>query len=354
MTVETSDCLRRFGHTDFDRDRVEQTPPRQCPVRRCGADLVPVPFGKTKAGPRYKQWCPEHGLRLHTKTFVYWNGPGREDDARLRNIMVRPELARAIALAKGMKAESHRLGYEMSEDALSWNVFVSLAEARRLRAATKYLTGRELRSEPRLYLWGRPIAEGADRSVYGPLQGVRDVLEPDIHTHVTEPDIMLVADGEMLVSIEAKFGSGNPLAHEGAVKNGEKPISRDGLLKRYLGDATSESTKQIVQSKHIGPAPRSQLLRNVVFAAEMAGDTPWHVVNLVAESLRGKNDRYKSFADPTEEVTGYLLRDYKHCFTYRTWEGLYANCIAPDSKLADLGGNLHGKSAHYFPAFTLS
>jgi hypothetical protein len=82
-------------------------------VRCCGADLVPVPFGKT-------QWCPEHGLRLHTKTFVYWNGPGREDDARLRNFMVRPELARAIALGKGMKAESHRLGYEMSEDALSW------------------------------------------------------------------------------------------------------------------------------------------------------------------------------------------------------------------------------------------
>jgi hypothetical protein len=29
---------------------------------------------------------------------------------------------RKIALPKGMKAEAHRLGSEMSEDALSWNV----------------------------------------------------------------------------------------------------------------------------------------------------------------------------------------------------------------------------------------
>jgi hypothetical protein len=28
----------------------------------------------------------------------------------------------------------------------------------------------------------------------------------------------------------------------------------------------------------------------------------------------------------------YLHPDYKRCFTYRTWEGLYANCIAGDSK----------------------
>jgi hypothetical protein len=354
MTIDTSDCLLRFGHADFDPDRLAQTPPSQCPVRGCGADLLPVRFGKSKEGPRYRQWCQEHGLRLHTKTFAYWNGPGREDDARLRNVMVRPELARAVALGKGMKAESHRLGYEMSEDALSWNVFVSLADAGKLRAATKYLTGRELRSEPRLYLWGRPVAADADHSLYGPLQQVRYALEPDIHTYVTEPDIMLIADGEMLVSIEAKFGSGNPLAHEGTVKRGEKPITAAGLLERYLGTRTSEHTRRIVQLKHIGPTPCTQLLRNVVFAAEMAGDTPWHVVNLVAESLKGRTDKHKSFDNPTEEVVGYLHSDYNHCFTYRTWEGLYANCIAGDPKLAEVGGYLRGKSAHYFPAFTLS
>ena len=173
-------------------------------MRDCSATLIPVPYGKTKDG---LPWCRERGLRLHTGTFAHWNGAERKDDARLRNFMVQPELARAIALGKGMKAASHRLGNEMSEDALSWNVFVSLADAGKLRDATEYLTGRKLRTEPQLYLWGRPVTEG-DHSLYGPLQRVRDALESDIHTYVTEPDIMLVAEGEMLVSIEAKFGSG--------------------------------------------------------------------------------------------------------------------------------------------------
>jgi len=42
--------------------------------------------------------------------------------------IVRCDLAREVALGSAQKAESHRLRYEMSEDALSWNVFVSLAE----------------------------------------------------------------------------------------------------------------------------------------------------------------------------------------------------------------------------------
>jgi len=40
----------------------------------------------------------------------------------------------------------------------------------------------------------------ADRSVCVPLQTVRNALERDIHTYVTEPDIMLVADRELLVA----------------------------------------------------------------------------------------------------------------------------------------------------------
>jgi hypothetical protein len=345
---ETSDCRLAFGHADFDLARVAQKPISQCPVRACIATLISIPYAKT-----HLPWCPEHGLRLHTRTFDYWNGSGQKNEARLRNFMVRRELAQAIALRKGMKAESHRLGNEMSEDALSWNVFVSLMDAGKLRDASKYLTGRALQTEPKLFLWGRAAAEG-DNSVYPPLRRVRDALEPDIHTYLTEPDIMLVAEGEMLVCIEAKFGSGNPLAREGEVKKGQKPISRAGLLERYLGNNTSVRTKRIVQAERTEPALRSQLLRNVVFAAEMADDIPWHVVNLVAASLKGKSNRYTSYADPTCEVAGYLHPDYKHCFTYRTWEGLHANCVAGESKLGELDRYFRGKSAHYNCAFKLS
>lgn len=348
MVSETSDCLSRFGYADFDMERALENPPTRCPVRGCSAQLLQAPFGKTKDGPRFLPWCPAHGLRLHTGTFAYWNGPGRESEARLRNFMARPTLAESIALAPGMKVESHRLGYEMSEDAVSWNVFVSLAEAGKLRAAASYLTGRELREEPQLYLWGREIREGAS-TLYPPLQAVRDKLEPDIHTFVTEPDIMLVAENEMVVCIEAKFGSANPLAHEKAVKDGEKPVSRDGLVERYL----RPGSERFVQADRIGAAPRSQLLRNVVFASEMANGCQWHVVNLVAASLAGKNSRDKSYDDPTTEIAGYLQPDYRHCFTYRTWEGLYANCVVGDPALAGLADYLRTKSAHYRRAFEL-
>ncbi len=79
-----------------------------------------------------------------------------------------------------------------------------------------------------------------------------------------------------------------------------------------------------MRQDHIGLVPRSLLLRNIAFICEMAGATPWNVVNLVSSTQAiGKNDERKSFADPTEEVRGYLHPDWQNCFTYRTWEMLY-------------------------------
>jgi hypothetical protein len=317
--------------------------------------LLPVPYGGRNKTDRTLPWCPEHGIRIHSNTFVYWNGPGRDEEARLRNFIVRHDLVRAVALPKGMKVEAHRLGYEMSEDALSWNVFVSLAMADKLREATQFLTGRSICSTPRLYLWGRLIDDpDGHHELYEPLVRVRAKLEPDIRPFVTEPDIMLVAEGELVVCIEAKFGSGNPLAREIAAKEGEKPSSRAGLLERYVANRASDGPKGIVCLEKIGPAPRSQLLRNVVFASEMAEKTPWHVVNLVSSTQGvGPDDKYRSYADPTDEVCGYLQPDWRHCFTFRTWERLHAAVICGDPDLASLDRHLRAKSAHFRRAFTL-
>jgi len=361
MSATTSECFRRFEHSDFDCARIAEYPPKKCPVKGCSDTLVKLPYGKQqdregKYKARTKPWCPKHGIRLHSGTFVYWNGEGLEDEARLRNFIVNHELVKVIALAKGMKAESHRLGYEMSEDALSWNVFVSLAVAGRLREVAEFLTERNLRAEPLLYLWGRQIdAAEKEHERYEPLLRVRDTLERDIHTYVTEPDIMLVSEGEMVISIEAKFGSGNPIAYEDAAKEGEKPNSRAGLLKRYLGAQTSNETKQIVRHDHIGSRLHSQLFRNIVFASEMARKVPWHVTNLVSRTQRrALDDARYSFADPTQDVQRYLHPEWQHCFTYRTWEDLHAALIKDDADLAELDCYLRGKSAHYRPAFDLA
>jgi hypothetical protein len=93
--------------------------------------------------------------------------------------------------------------------------------ASKLKDAGEWLTGRSLSGEPELYLWGQRIdVKGRERGMYEPLRRVRAALESGIARFGTEPDIMLVVKGEMVICIEAKFGSGNPLAY---AKRGRNP-----------------------------------------------------------------------------------------------------------------------------------
>jgi hypothetical protein len=359
VSKQNSNCDRMFGHPDFDPTRGATVPFTACPVRGCSPALVNVPFGKTldKDGNRKtKLWCADHGIRLHSGTFVYWNGLGTQDSSRLRNFIVRQDLVKEIALEAGAKAESHRLGYEMSEDALSWNMFVSLAEVGKLKDAAHFLTGRSVATEPDLYLWGKRIdVRGHERGRFEPLWNVRQLLERNIHTFNTEPDIMLVVEGEIVICIEAKFGSGNSLAYDGEVKESEKPTSRAALIERYLGKSTKASTRAAIQSEKMGPRLHSQLFRNLVFAAEMA-TKEWHVVNLVSltQHKHGKDNPRSSFADPKSDVLSYLSAESQSCFTYRTWEDLYAKLITGKTELKDLDGFMRNKSAHFRAAFELS
>jgi hypothetical protein len=361
MSELADDSTRPFGHVDFDLARVDAIPLLNCPVRDCSATLANLVYGKQydrdgEPKERTMPWCADHDIRLHSGTFVYWNGDDRRDDPRLRNFIVEKNLVTAVALKPGAKAEAHRLGYEMSEDALSWNVFVSLAVAGKLKEAGEWLTGRSLSAEPELYLWGQRIGvRGSNQGTYEALRQVRAALESGVTRFGTEPDVMLVVKGEMVICIEAKFGSGNPLAYDGDDKEGEKPTSRTSLIAGYLGKATRASTKAAIQSETMAARLHSQLFRNIVFASEMA-EKDWHVVNLVSRTQhRGKKDSARSsFADPTEDVRSYLSQDSQACFSYRTWEDLYATLVKDAPELADLGSYMRGKSAHYRPAFELA
>src|SRR6202158_282725 len=250
MLTDSSDCSQYFGYEDFkdfNGDPAKFQYPDVCPIKTCSTRSVPISHGKSEL-----PFCPTHGIRLHSNTFVYWNGEGQKqkDDARLRNFRIRQDIARKIALGSVEKAESHRLGYENSEDALTWNVFVGLAEAGKLGRAVKFLTGRDVEAETDLYLWGKLVDVTGSKSeskLFEPLRDVRNLLEQGIGKFKTEPDVMLVLGEQLVICVEAKFTSGNTLADadEKEVKDGDKPKDRIGLLRRYL-DQAPEETKRII------------------------------------------------------------------------------------------------------------
>jgi len=350
----TSDCLEHFTYEDFDLTRVESQYPKICPIRSCRTKVVNVPTSRGE-----QPFCSKHGIRLHSRTFVYWNGIERKDEARLRNFHVRPDIASEVALRSVEKAESHRLGYEMSEDALTWNVFVGLAEAGKLSNAVHFLTGREVSAEPDLYLWGELVdVRNCTRKRFEPLDAVRGELEKGIKRFKTEPDAMLVLDGKFIICVEAKFGSGNPLVYEGKVEEGQKPTDRAGLLQRYL-DRANAQTKRNIDRNGIGQVFHGQLFRNVVFASEMASKMgkgcDWHVVNLVSSTQWqcGRSSNRYSFDSPEAHVRSYLRQDRQNCFSFQTWEGLHRSLINNAANLGGLQTYMRSKSAHYRRAFDL-
>jgi hypothetical protein len=119
MLTDNSNCSAYSGYEDFIDFQIDPAKlrPPICPIKGCSTRPITISYGKST-----KPFCPTHGIRLHSNTFVYWNGEDRKDRARLRNFRVRPDLAQKIALDFVEKAESHCLGYENSEDALTWNV----------------------------------------------------------------------------------------------------------------------------------------------------------------------------------------------------------------------------------------
>lgn len=354
MPTDSSNCFQYFGYQDFKDFEVDpaKLQPPVCPIRACSTTPVTISYGKSKL-----PFCPTHGIRLHSNTFVYWNGEEHKDEARLRNFRILPDLARDIALHSVGKAESYRLGYEMSEDALTWNVFVGLAQARQLRRAVKFLTDHDIDVEPDLYLWGKLVDVTGSKSKpenFQPLCEVRNQLEQGIGNFKTEPDVMLVLDQQLVICVEAKFGSGNTLAHDGEVKDGDKPVDRAGLLHRYL-DQAPEETKRIIDRDRIGATFHSQLFRNIVFASAMAKGCDWHVVNLVSKTqwkCRKESKQY-SFFNPEESIRSYLHQNCRHCFSFWTWEELHRALIKDEAELDQLNTYFRTKSAHYCRAFDL-
>jgi hypothetical protein len=313
----------------FDTRSLARAIPGECPVRGCKASLESASQGQS-----IPQRCPDHQIKIHTSTFGYSNP--------LRNIRFEPEYFKRNILGNPAKAETHRLGYENSEDALTWNVFARLAKTDRLTEFASSLAQLDLKGPPDLYLWGLSINfdSVAIAKPFLTLIDARRQFESDISRMQTEPDVILHFPGQCLIVIEAKFMSGNTIAEDdaGDVVH-EKPKSQKGVISRYAVNGRPPSPL------HIDRAATpffSQLYRNLVFAIWMARELKieWRLVNLVSELHQ--RDR----PDPTQFINSLLPAAYQKHFVLYEWEQLFRDQVLGRPELDGLADYLHYKSGN--------
>ena len=322
--------------------------PANCPVSDCA-----TPLGTADSQWGKMPYCPVHHIRIHggSNTFVYYDGPENDSkrNAAMRNILFERDYFKRHILGNATKAESDRICNENSEDALTWNVFSRLARAGRLKPLVSTLTGLSLKTEPEIYLWGLKVRldDSSKPSLFDPLKSARDIFEKDITRYLTEPDIMLYVPGQLLVLVEAKFTSGNPVALPGVINDvaGKKPKSREGILGRYkLPDRLGDTLRAPSSSGHF----YSQLYRNLVFAIHMADQlgVKWSLVNLVSEGQFHQRQNTVEFQDPTLFIKGLLPENSREQFLFYSWERLYADHVEAVTQLQDLAAYIYNKSAN--------
>ena len=160
------------------------------------------------------------------------------------------------------KAETHRLGSENSEDALTFNVFRALQVARQLGIVAQMATGTPPKQEPELFLWGRHINPNGSTDEWADLARVRKQVEP-AHRQQTEPDACLYVHGWGWVFIEAKFAHG--------IKTSPNPESMERWLRLYPDFASTIFNLEEIAEVLPKNFPE-QVLRNMVFAYLIRGD----------------------------------------------------------------------------------
>lgn len=354
--MNTSSCTVSFFRNDLQRTKLKL--PGKCPVKNCSSSRVyKVAVNKKSQVP----FCPEHGIRVHSTSFVYYNGSSKDAliTALKRNLFFNPDYYVKHFFGKGNKMEGHRLCYESSEDALSYNVFSALlADKTALKKLTTLITGEKVAGNVDLYLWGNKIDIVNDEcSFYQPLMEVRELLEKDIAFFKTEPDIMLVVPGKVVICIEAKFGSKNPVAKDEREIAGNKPKKLGRLIERYYERNDLIKPYDIFDfGKRAGRVFYEQLFRNIVFAASMAhleNTEKWYVVNLRNEHVMNLKKGKPESAPVMRNMRAIMKPGYKKRFAHLTWEEIYKTAVKDNPNLDNLSWYLKNKSLKCGRAFNI-
>lgn len=289
----------------------------RCCIRDCKELLLKPHRGQKRC------FCPEHGISMSTKpTYVYRD--------RERNFIVATDIPTRLS-----KVEKWRLGFETSEDALSWNVFVGLYALNGLAEAFEALTGAMPMGEPELYLWGNRVDE--DFRPWANLCAVRDELEKGM-TIKTEPDIMLRVPGQAVVLIEAKFGSPNSSL---AGKRGRFGSATE-FLKRYkCKEGAVHPLNREWISQREDERILEQLCRNAVFSHWLAAEREQpFVVNLVGRDVRNDEQQFREH-----------LSENGVQFHVRRWEALFRLPVVEREQAFFLRAYLKNKTLNLRPAF---
>ena len=272
-----------------------------------------------------RHWQPPVSFRV-TPTYILCE--------RLDNFIVGHDLVSAAIKGEWGKAETHRLGHENSEDAVSFNVFRSLQEAGSLHLVSQLVIGSPT-PEPDLYLWGRRIYPDGSSAAWPELQAVRDRVERR-HAQQTEPDVCLHIPDWGWIFIEAKLAHG--------IKTSQTAKKMDAWLSLYPAYATTlfdlERMKEI---KH-GHFPE-QLLRNMLFADSIRGPHEWaHVV-----ALGRKGDK----TPISDWISACLASDCTVTTSQLTWEEIYQALPSEFDALSNLRRYFERKNYALRPAFDL-
>jgi hypothetical protein len=304
----------------------------KCVVRGCRQWLVP-PTRQSGSG----QACPEHGIVIHATTFRYADASD--------NIVTARDYFREHVLGHRFKFDRSRFGHESSEDAVTWNVFVSLMQASLLKELAALVVAKHIPSEPRLYLWGLSIG-GPKVTPWELLVQARERFESDLPVKrpLTEPDAALWLPKHYLILIEAKFTSPNSVFRRDT-KTKLFDLTIDQVVEIYRDDELRMLDHRIAGRRAL---LHHQLWRNATLAQWMARQdspsTEAYLVNLVREG----------YEDQTcEEFVTLIKPEYQDRFEQITWEQVYRLVSQHPDQLATLARYLETKTEHLRPAFRI-
>jgi hypothetical protein len=327
-----------YGTCDLDPEvHVVSTSPLQvrCYVHGCRHTLrTPTRYVRGEI-------CPAHGIRCHLSRY----GLTYSYSQAHRNIIASPDLFASRLVGHPFKYESHRLGLENSEDALTWNVFRSFQEVGCLHQVANRITGLGIQTEPILFLWGICLT-GDTFKPWDLLIAARTRFEArlPVDRPLTEPDIALYLPGRYLIVIEAKFTSPNTFYCHGRRRD---PTS---LTKVELLDTYGDPSLQILDVDRARTAERVyyQLWRNMVFAEWMAGQDG-RTTRAYHASLTRAGWESES-CDHFHQMVRHVYRDR---FVHVAWEDLCWLCAKDSPRLERISRYLATKTAGLKGAFRI-